>query len=341
MNTQKPSARVYFFTYHRTGSNLLTQLLALEDQPNVQRKDKPDINGMRFFVPLLSLKLKSGHMGTHVQALPPDQKEEQIGCIKDGYKRLLQHLENAEQEGKMVCFKDHAHYITEPVSETRLFHGDGSVTDELPWTLRGPDELEQTDIGRSELNETLFTDDFLKTWKPVFLIKHPGAAVPSFYRALVKAHGSDFVESDQGRKFCQKAMALRCVRKLYNFYAQHFSKSQQDQGTWPVVIEFDDIIFQPEILVKLCEITGLDSSRVRLTWDTKCTDEPPEWQAFRGTLYESTKIDPSRAVGEVDLDKGSVKWREEFGEEVGRRIEASVREAMPDYLFLKSKRLRL
>ena len=341
MSSQRPPARVYFFTYHRTGSNLLTQLLALEDQPNVQRRDRSDINGMRFFLPLLSLKLESGYMGTHVQALPPDQREEQVRCIKDCYKRLLQHLENAEQEGKMVCFKDHAHYITEPVAETRLFYGDNSIADELPWTLRGPDELVQTDIDRSELNETLFTDNFLKTWKPVFLIKHPGTAVPSFYRALVKASGSEFVESDQGLKFCQKAMALRCVRKLYNFYAQHFSNSQHDQGVWPVVVEFDDIITQPEILVRLCEITGLESSRLRLKWNTKCTNEPLEWEAFRGTLYESTKIDPSRVVGDMDLDKESVKWQEEFEEEVSHRIEASVREAIPDYLFLKSKRLRL
>ncbi|KAI9034812.1 uncharacterized protein KD926_005450 [Aspergillus affinis] len=341
MDSNQPPARVYIFTYHRTGSNLLTQLLALEDQPNVQRQEEPDINGMRFFVPLLSLKLESGHMGTHVHALPPDQREEQVRCIKDGYKRLLQHLKNAEQEGKIICFKDHAHYITEPVAETRLLYGDGSVTDELPWTLRGPDELEQTDIGRSDLNETLFPDDFLKTWKPVFLIRHPAAAFPSFHRALVKAYGPEFVESDHGRKFFQKAMALRWIRKLYNFYAQHFSNSQHDQVPWPVVIEADDIITQPEILIKLCDITGLDSSRIRLSWEKKCTDEPLAWQVFRGTLYESTKLDPSKVVGDVDLDKESVKWREEFGDVVGRRMETSVREVMPDYLFLKSKRLRL
>lgn len=341
MDPQRPPARFYVFTYPRTGSNLLTQLLALDEQPNVQHQDKPDIEGMRFFLPLLLAKLKSGNFGAHVQALPSVEREEQVKCTKDCYKRLLQHIQNAQRAGRIVCFKDHAHYIAEPVAETRLLHGDNSVTDESPWTLRGPNELDQTGIGRSDLNETLFPDEFLKTWKPIFLIKHPAASFPSFYRALVKASSPEFPQSSQGQKLYQKAMALRWVIKLYNFYVQHFSESRSDQVQWPVVIEADDMITKPEILVKLCEITGLDSSKLRFSWEKKRTDEPAEWKAFRGTLYESTQIDVSKAIGDVDMDVEAAKWREEFGEAIGRMIETRVREAMPDYLFLKSKRLRL
>ncbi|OGM43183.1 hypothetical protein ABOM_008855 [Aspergillus bombycis] len=340
MDFKQPPARFYIFTYPRTGSNLLTQLLALEDQPNVASHSE----GMRFFLPLQLLKLHSGHMGTHVQALPCDQKEAQVKCAKDCYSRLLRHLQTAEREGKIVCFKDHAHYVTEPIAETRLLHGEKSVTDELPWTLRGPEEVEQTIIGRSDLNDTLFSDDFLKTWKPIFLIKHPAAAFPSFYRALVRAAGSEFVESDQGRKLYEKAMALRWVYKLYHFYVQHFSNSRpcsDGHMLWPIVIEADDIITQPEILTKLCQIIGLDSSRLRFTWEKHGPEELPELQAFRETLYESTMVDRSKVIGDVDLDKESAKWQQEFGEVIGRRIETYVREAMSHYLFLKSKRLRL
>ncbi|PLB52329.1 hypothetical protein P170DRAFT_472232 [Aspergillus steynii IBT 23096] len=340
MASDQPPARLYFFTYPRTGSNLLTHLLALDDQPNVQRQNPPEPYGMRFFLPLVLLKSKSRHLGTHVQALPQDQREEQERCVKECYGRLLDHIRNAEREGKMVCFKDHAHYIVEPVAEARLLYGDDSVTDQIPWTLRGPNELDQTDTDRSDLNDTLFSDDFLKTWKPAFLIRHPAAAFPSYYRALSKVSGPEFVQSDQGWKAYQKAMSLRWVYKLYNFYVQHFSKCRDDQASWPVVIEADDIINQPEILIKLCEITGLDSSRIRLTWE-KSTSELPGVQVFHGTLLESTKIDTSKAVGDVDLEKESAKWQGEFGEHIGRRIEAYVREAMPDYLFLKSKRLRV
>ncbi|KAE8381229.1 hypothetical protein BDV26DRAFT_301987 [Aspergillus bertholletiae] len=341
MGSNSPRERFYVFTYPRTGSNLLTHLLALDDQPNVAS----NAEGTRFFLPLQLLRLKHQCLGALAPALPYHQRAEQEKCLTDCFNRLLQHLDTAERDGKIVCFKDHAHYIIEPTAEARLLSGEQSAVDDAPWTLIGPNKLEQTRIGRSDLNETLFSDDFLKTWKPVFLIKHPAAAFPSFYRALVNAAGREFVESDRGWRFYQKAMSLRWVYKLYHFYLEHFRSpgqySTDDQLPWPIIVEADDIITQPAILVKICQIIGLESSRLRFTWDKMCSDESPGVQAFRKTLFESTAIDPSRAVGDVDLEKESIKWREEFGDEIGCRIETHVREAMPDYVFLKSMRLQV
>ncbi|KAF9885550.1 hypothetical protein FE257_012756 [Aspergillus nanangensis] len=325
--------RIYIFTYPRTGSNLLTQLLALDDQPNVASNDE----GTRFFLPWHMLKTK----WTSVQALSNGQRTEHEKCIKECFGGLLQHLDNAEREGKIVCFKDHAHYVIEPVAESRLLCGENGTATEAPWTLRGPNHLEQSTDGHSALNETFFPDEFLTTWKPVFLIKHPAAAFPSFYRAL--AGGATFDEPDQGWRFYEKAMTLRWVYNLYHFYVQNSQTSGQlsSDKPGPIVLEADDIIKQPEILGKFCQITGLDHSKLRFKWEKTRPDESARVQAFRNTLYESTGIDPSRAVGDVDLGKESGKWREEFGVEIGERIERYVRKEMPYYEFLRSKRLQL
>ena len=62
---------------------------------------------------------------------------------------------------------------------------------------------------------------------------------------------------------------------------------------------------------------------------------------FPESLLESTNIDPTKAVGDVELEEGAANRRKRFGENTGRRIEIYVREAIPDYVLLKSKRLRI
>jgi hypothetical protein len=58
------------------------------------------------------------------------------------------------------------------------------------------------------------------------------------------------------------------------------------------------------------------------------------------TLLSSEGIDAGKVAGDVDLDEQATKWRWEFGETTGRRLEMLVRDAMPDYEYLKARRLR-
>ena len=58
------------------------------------------------------------------------------------------------------------------------------------------------------------------------------------------------------------------------------------------------------------------------------------------TLSASTGIVEGKTSNDLDIDKEVKKWKVEFEEEGGAHIEKWVRDAMPDYEYLKSRRLR-
>ncbi|KAJ5974923.1 hypothetical protein N7481_008630 [Penicillium waksmanii] len=331
----------YLITSPRTGSNLLLKILALEDQPNVAFRK----HGGYFFMPLLLLKTKLRCSWIHVEQLSADQREQVEECMKNCFHELNQHVESANSEGKLVVVKEHSNFLTDPVAKTRFLYGEESVTQEMPWELRGPNELVQL-TSRSIHNETILSDGFLKTWLPIFLIRHPALSFPSFYRACVRADGEEFMKSIPGRRSCQMVMTMRWTRKLHDFYVEHFNESniQAEQGKakaiWPIVLDADDIMTEPAVLVRLCNTIGLDRDRLRYQWEP-ADQVPPLWaQAFRTTLDSSTTINTKKAAGDIDINEEGRKWRDEFGEEDGQMIENYVRAAMLDYNFLKSKRLR-
>ncbi|KAM5457391.1 hypothetical protein MaudCBS49596_000586 [Microsporum audouinii] len=344
MGAVRSTGRFYLLTCPRTGSNLLMKILALEGQPNVTYRE----DGGYFFSPLHLLRYDQNRVGAHVEELTPDQKENQIKCVKGCFNTLLRHVNEAESDGKLVVVKEHTHYLTDPVAETRFLHGQECIANELPWMLRGFDDLVQTTDGRSTNNETFFSDEFLMTWRPIFLIRHPALAFASWYRATVRADGEEQAKSAQGKQACKKVMTLRWTRKLYDFYVQHFDNVDKDSGSpenekdtaaWPLVLDADDIISQPGVIVKLCDIVGLDSGRLKYSWEKDEQQRRPGIMAFRSTIDSSTKIDPTKVAGHVDIDQEAEKWREEFGEEIGRLVEEYVRAAMPDYTYLKARRL--
>ncbi|KAA8649377.1 hypothetical protein EYZ11_005637 [Aspergillus tanneri] len=339
MQSDKPLRRFYLLTYPRTASNLLLKILALEDQPNVK-------SGSYFFLPLHALRLDHGSESTHIEALAPDQKQKEIKCMKGCFSRLIQHLTEAEAKNQLTFVKEHTTFLTEPVAKTRAIDGQNSVTDEMPWMLDEQNGLTQPMEGRSVHNETLLSDSFLKTWKPSFLIRHPALAFPSYYRAVVRIGGEDYARSSRMRRYNRYMMTLRWTRQLYDFYADHFAATESAQGScndcnlWPLVLDADDVITHPTVVAKFCDLVGLDATKLKFKWEKERQERSPREKAMMSTIDESTGVNPSKATGCVDIDKEAARWKTEFGEDIGQMIDTFVREAMPDYMFLRSKRLR-
>ncbi|KAJ5948575.1 hypothetical protein N7454_001882 [Penicillium verhagenii] len=57
------------------------------------------------------------------------------------------------------------------------------------------------------------------------------------------------------------------------------------------------------------------------------------------TLENSSGIVRDKAPEDVDIDAEAAKWRVEFGEEIGGLVEEYVRKSMPDYEYLKARRI--
>ncbi|KAE8360426.1 hypothetical protein BDV27DRAFT_167845 [Aspergillus caelatus] len=332
MTRSTPQSRFCLLTYPRTGSNLLVKILNLDNQPTLV----PCKDGGYFFARLSLLRYDMGCAGAHIKDLRDDQRAQETACIQECLQALTQYVHDAENQDKGIFFKEHTHMLSNPVAKSQFVFGADSIDEAVLVSQRAE--------GQSPYNETLLPDRFLNTLRPTFLIRHPALAFPSYYRAARKADGDEYLRSEQGRRVCRNIMTLRWSRQLYNFYVQHFNgteTSTRNEITWPLILDADDIMTNPAVVIRFCENLGLDTTRLRFQWDKDEQKRRPGIMAFRSTIDGSTGIDVSKASGEnIDLDESAKQWREEFGGDSGQVIEMYVREAMADYEFLKERRLR-
>ena len=155
--------------------------------------------------------------------------------------------------------------------------------------------------------ENYIQDKFAK-FKHTFLIRNPKKAIPSLYKACSE---SGYNCNDE---------------ELHGFSAMHelYSLVQQRRHPSPVVIDADDLLSDPEkIMRKYCIATGLPFKESMLTWTPRSF---PEWEfdtTFRiwhGTVIESSGFIPRT----VSSSRPSVDG-------LPAKIQAAVKEAIPHY----------
>lgn len=102
---------------------------------------------------------------------------------------------------------------------------------------------------------------------------------------------------------------------------------------------------EPDIVRRYSQILGLDQEKLKFEWTPTGEDELKKMgnaeRRMRSTISASGGIVEGKTAEGIDVDVEAVKWKEEFGEEEGKKIERWVRKAMPDYEYMKEKRLRL
>ncbi|KAM0080085.1 hypothetical protein ACKRZS_007762 [Fusarium odoratissimum] len=324
---QRP--RYWLLTSPRTASNLLVKMFNLDDQ-NV----RPASHGGYFFLPSLPKHFL-------VAEKPMDTWTEEESAtvnkvIQECSERFQDYIAAAEKEGQVIYVKEHSIMLNHPRCEDSYVNGStGSQKEAVPLPMMGI-----TQPTRSPLNLTLFPDEFLKTWNPTFLIRHPALMIPSLYRTCFgKMEWEGF---KRPRKEPMTAeVTMKWHRTLYDFFSEHFA----NDSIWPIVVDADDVMTCPQLVGKYAQLTGLDESKVRYSWDKAGEEELNKLshveQRMLSSINASTTIDQSKVAGKVDIDQEVVKWKAEFGEEGAQKLERWVRDAMPDYEFLHSRRLRL
>jgi hypothetical protein len=181
-------------------------------------------------------------------------------------------------------------------------------------------------------NPTVLPTSFLRTMCPVCLFRHPAPLFESYYRAAVRGglrisiHDEDFPVNT----------SLRWIRLLHDWYSSI--------GDVPVTIEADDLMNEDSVLPKFCKALGLDPKYLQTQWD-KIPEEKKARQgimvtSFQQTMQNSTGVIRSkRRDTEINNDQERERWASEFGEEVATVLYRAVEDAMPDYRYLRSKRL--
>ncbi|KAI1271165.1 hypothetical protein F5Y07DRAFT_28123 [Xylaria sp. FL0933] len=331
MTVDMPSQkrRYWLLTMPRTASNMLVRVLNLDEQGV-----RPAFNGGYFFFPSMLTKMS---LFNKQSAWTPEERLKVREADQKSFDALQDYLEAAEESGETIFVKEHVSFLNDAYYEEEYMHGSVPGEDGPPTPLPARGFSQST---RSSLNHTSLPDEFLKTWYPTFLIRHPGLMLPSLYRTAQKD-----IELNGSRRANKEPLeievTLKFVRYLHEFYTKHFGEDSQ----WPIILDADDVIATPEIVMKYAKLVGLDPEKLKFSWEKASQEKLDQMQSavkvMLSSINASTGVDKGKMAGNLDIDAEAEKWRAEFGEEGGRKLERWVRNAMPDYEYLRARRMKL
>ncbi|KXX82732.1 hypothetical protein MMYC01_200850 [Madurella mycetomatis] len=347
--TENKPRRLLLVSVPRTASNLLVKVLNIQRQPNALSNGK----GGYFFHHAFMVATREALFKKPIEEWSDREKTE----IRDAYQLCLDQLEErcaqAQRDNKIMFTKEHGFWFINPATMYSQRLGPErlepvKVEGDLAefFRLRLPDAVgpERT---YSADNWTLFPDEYLRMWRLTFIIRHPALAWPSLYRALLKVAKLGAVDDDGLKGASAANMTLTWTRKLYDW-----SMTQQPD-TPPLIIDANDVIHNPDSVLRFCEAAGLDKNFVQFEWGGENDKNPTDgWdnpgmpidrqvaEIMLSTLEASKGLVKDKAPTKVDIKVEAEKWKDEFGDDVAGVIEKAVWDAMPDYEYLWARRVQ-
>ncbi|KAL2833824.1 hypothetical protein BDW59DRAFT_156622 [Aspergillus cavernicola] len=179
-------------------------------------------------------------------------------------------------------------------------------------------------------NATVFADEYLRTWRTVFVIRHPVQTFPRFFRALRalnKRHA--FGTEDVLQHLLLAYMNMYRVRMLYE---QSLLAHPADGHTPPIILDASDIVFHTEIVVvKLCHELGLDGNAINYEWAFRLRENEMREAAPRNTQPVSLQALLASLAG---------GWTTEFGADVAALLKRFILDSVGDFQYLWDRRLK-
>lgn len=328
--------RLYIFTYPRTASSLLVKILNLPNQPSVISQK----GGGYFFLPAIQRQRELRLLEKCYLHWSEDEKEQLREQFQQCSRNFGQFVASKEAAGKTLVVKEHVTHMIEPISKMGYVYNSHLVP-EPPWKiyLPGTNKWRPPSMG---INNTVLQDEFLLTWFPTFLIRHPAVAFPSYYRIFFNSHPSE-EEMSAIEGELTSAMTLRWTRHLYDWYINlwEYLKLNDSKRAKPIVLDADDVLSEPQILIRFCDVVGLDSTKLRFHWDpptsTELQQTDPLTKKMNATLLSSSGVIKGKKTEDLNLGYEIETWKAEFGEDGGLRLAKWVQAAMSDYEYLRSK----
>ncbi|KGO73838.1 hypothetical protein PITC_035540 [Penicillium italicum] len=335
--------RVLLVSVPRTASNLLVKILNIPNQPNVLTSPKCGY----FFYDAFDTARKDGRFEIPLDQWTTDTKSKIKAAIQQCFNELEDYSTRARTENKIMFAKEHAFWFLNP----------GYFTSTISSAPKpSPEQLEDFHVSTPESygpsqtfsanNKTVMPDEYLRTWQLAFIIRHPALAYPSMYRAMTKLAEIGVIDDDGIKGSSITNMTMEWTRKLFDWCLE-----QPDEPVTPLVIDANDLIHNPGVVVKFCEKAGLDTASMQFEWNGS-EKRSVNWKfgserkgnaasIMLSTLEESTGVVKDKAPASVDIDVEVAKWRVEFGDEVAELLENATRDSMPDYEYLKANRVTL
>ncbi|GIK03423.1 hypothetical protein Aspvir_007492 [Aspergillus viridinutans] len=349
--------RVLLVSMPRTASNLLMKILAIPDQPDVLSNEHAGY----FFAPASDAVLRDDLISKPLAQWTPEQTREVQGVLQQCLESMEECSARAHDEGK-IFVKEHASWFMNPAAFGKMLHDGDATNGDGSAALKADNyySLFRVCVGSvygppqafSLMNETVLPDGYLRTWRLAFIIRHPALVCPSMYRAyraLKKLYPPGSGTSDgMSRSFLKVNVTLRWTRMLYNWCVR------QEGQAHPIILDANDLTHNKSSMVKFCELTGLDPTALKFEWESVSAegkassgDDASKQHSIRQeaqaimklTLMGSSGVVKEKAPKVVDVASEADKWKHEFGDEEASFILKIVREAMPNYEFLRQQRL--
>ncbi len=194
-------------------------------------------------------------------------------------------------------------------------------------------------------NPSVLPDSFVRTLSPIFQIRHPAIAIPSFYRAVT----SVTPEKDLNSQEFYTACSLAWPRMTFDWFCEHVYPQRKEtlrgHASWPLVVDGDDLLNENDrIMTAICSLANLDPTGIVKTWNPISEEilqhQPKHVQRFMSTLQASNGIIKSGLKGEdIVIEEEAQKWVKEFGPEIANRLKDAVEAMMEDYLYLAQFRI--
>ncbi|KAJ9613268.1 hypothetical protein H2200_003210 [Cladophialophora chaetospira] len=342
--------RLFLFTHPRTASNLLVRILNLENQPSLRSPDSKTNLGNKyeyFFVSTQPLRI--GLADRSSEEWSQDEQAEMKHQLQVSADELRRYIDAAQVGGRSVFVKEHLLWMLSPEAEDLVKAG--PQKDRFFWKAQFPHDDHTREVIKSHdddsakspgvRNETVLPDDFLRTLTPTFLIRHPALVFPSLYRTSVDLEGREEAKKNANGMF-RLEMTFRWTRCLFEWYETEWKRGETVAA--PLIIDADDIILNPNVVAKYCDLVGLDATKCLLEWERATVEEEGGMnfleRRMKSSLLASTGIiQQGKGASGLDLGQEARKWSEELGEEEGKKLLNWISAAMPDYDFLKERRL--
>lgn len=253
------------------------------------------------------------------------EKDQVMQSFQDCTNALKHDVVSATTQNKIIFMKDHPQYLWRP--DAKALNGSHILHAILP------------NDGASQIpasNPTMLPFEYLVSSQLIFCIRHPAL---TFYSVCSAASELHLTELDNwGASIFSPWMTYTYTRVLYDWYMSCVGNN----GKPPIVLDMNDIIHDPAIVVKVAEAVGLDPSKVQTKWDPVSLpdDTPIRRKVFCRSIYQSSGPLKEKAILEVDIDEQKNRWVEEFGYDLADKLADCVGRAMPDYAYLMTKTFR-
>ncbi|KAG7085928.1 hypothetical protein E1B28_003459 [Marasmius oreades] len=306
MTIQRRPLRIFLQATPRTRSNLLIQLLSTH--PSIAEHQYPFSNAYHFGPERqFSRDIDVGETG--------DMEDFSGETYKHAFGKFNDLLQKIESEQKIPLIKEHIFYM---MHAEKTYECLGQAVSS-PRTKPTVDDTPSTNL-------TFLPDNFLLTFTPVFIIRHPARAFPSSLRAHSRSTGGNVFDTD----FPANA-TFKFSRILLDWY------TARSPSKLPVVIDGDKLVDDTKRqMERLCERLGIDEERIRYNWDSKEDHGYGKvWDAYYEEIQNSTGVVRTKeTMGAPVLEEEMKKWEKEWDEGVAIKLKEFVESAMDDYEYL-------